>query len=556
MKGFSGWNVADTKISTSNTCTYTYINLAEGQEYDLNVIIKDKAGNITTSETKTVMTVDSSAPKAATIRINAIKGTEDWYKSNANIIITPGKDTGAGVRGVRYEVLKTDTESIRITEPASLGNVIKYKDTKSVYISEREVKTTGATSVEIKENGKYVVKAYTIDNVGHKSALTEVEFKIDAKAGNLGNISLGHVGARTAEISVTGMDSETGISAYYFDYRKKGNSSWATQHIEKTSERSCEYQYTNLIEDTEYNFRVRILDKAGNMTTPNETEWKEAKTQKTNQLPTITKEDVKIKYEGLNSLVFGITGHDENGDKLTYTLYKETTDDTGKKQKEIIQTKTEVQGKEVLLTIKGLEPGKEYPEKDEENNEKYVWKLMITDGIGTISPINSDPEKRKVEIKGKTLCTGTGSMCQGPFQEEHKKHNETCINSGFYYITNSKGEQRKVECHYQLWILLPCVCPHGEFETHPVCVHNMTIIHSQNDTGENGKPIPEASTCNGPNENNKITCTNCSGRGKFVNGNDETQCTTCKGNGTVSEKTCIHGEYSSHKYSERNSEIK
>ncbi len=70
-----------------------------------------------------------------------------------------------------------------------------------------------------------------------------------------------------------------GIASYKFEYKPYRTTDWIlTENIE-TNERTKDYEYKNLKEDTSYDFRVSVIDKAGNTITS------EPQTARTTKVP-------------------------------------------------------------------------------------------------------------------------------------------------------------------------------------------------------------------------------------------------------------------------------
>lgn len=130
-----------------------------------------------------------------------------------------------------------------------------------------EIETADSTSITITTDGKSVVYARTVDNAGNKSDVKQTDAWKDAvppPAVNLTFVSKTE-NSVTVNTSGGGTDATSGIAKYVFEYKESTASSWTTS-IEQTSLPSS-YEYTGLTAGTTYNFRVRIIDNAGNEST-------------------------------------------------------------------------------------------------------------------------------------------------------------------------------------------------------------------------------------------------------------------------------------------------
>lgn len=600
INGTSRWITAETKLSSSSAYGYTYKNLEEGKTYDLRVVVADTAGNTLTSSTKTQATVDSTRPEKPKLSLNGTKGNDEWYRSNIMANITPGKDTGSGIWGIGYELYKKNTRTESIKEPG--GSVTIPLETETRIMWQPNIETRSTHSVQITEDGIYRIRVWTIDKQGKTSQVVEKEIKKDATLASYSKVKLWNtgkgdgVGAKTVSVSVTGSDAMTGISAYYFDYKIHTSSSWSTQRVEKTSERYCEYEYRGLKENTNYDFRVRLVDKAGNITKPDQSYWLNATTHKANYVPEIS---TYVKEKTLTSLTIGVNAKDANYDLLTYDLYFGATDITELLDGKPTETKTEIAGREVFFTMTGLS---KYTD--------YAWAVQVSDGLRTtyateriLESSGEDDPIRSVPILGKTMCDGLGLYCAGTSNELEictvcngsgwsrlTPYKEKCTNTNCYklqqkvpnyqddtqnyimYNAKKEAHTSSLEArHYELTNCKACdgtggvyknpcttcrgkgklivlkPCDHHMMEDHDCCVHEVIGYHG-NPTEDGRDYNIHNLTCSGKVKET-ITCENCRGNGYKLNGNIKTTCTECNGKGKFDiEKACKHGYYLEHTY--------
>lgn len=403
-QGSTRWLTADTKRSSNETCSYIYsVGIEEGKAYDLRVTVIDAAGNERMSQIVQAETVDVNSPNVPRIDINATPGNNGWYRSNVMINITPGKDKGSGIQGVGYKIYKKDSETKQIPEPGKIVVTEKASETILMQDPNTNMKTTKSIQIADREgDGTYRVEAWTIDNRGNTSKVITKEFKKDAKLPEASKPVLtdDEIGAKTATVKVTGSDALTGIASYYFDYRKTGSTSWSTQRVINTSERSCEYEYTGLQENTDYQLRVRLVDKAGNITKPGEDLYLEIKTQASNVAPIFGSANTYVKEKTLKSLLIAAKATDKNGDRLTYNFYFGVTTLDELSSANPTETKTALPGEEVTFLVAN-ELMQKYTD--------YAWTISVSDGLQTVYLDETLMEDKP--ITQNTMCDGKGYWC-------------------------------------------------------------------------------------------------------------------------------------------------
>lgn len=207
-----------------------------------------------------------------------------------------------------------------------------------------------------------------------------------------------------------------GIDSYTFQYKKHSDNEWKNAQTTKVNEEEdktkCDFRYVNLEEGTDYDFRVNIIDKAGNT---KEGTVKRKSTQSENYTPDIyyprengkfdydspynpTKFDPQFAVERNNKWEIDVKtkATDQNSDVLVYRLFlsrvdtgptisRELTDEEKRKDKYkdlsyvyVTEYSKEAKaGEEVYFTLDKLGPkGKEDPLKEATT---YYFRIIVSD---------------------------------------------------------------------------------------------------------------------------------------------------------------------------------
>lgn len=109
-----------------------------------------------------------------------------------------------------------------------------------------------------------MIYARTVDNAGNVSDVKQANAWKDNTPPPTVNLSFSSKTDKTVTVNISGggTDQASGIAKYVFEYKVSTASSYSTA-IEQTSLPSS-YEYTGLTAETAYNFRVTVVDNAGN----------------------------------------------------------------------------------------------------------------------------------------------------------------------------------------------------------------------------------------------------------------------------------------------------
>ena len=287
----------------SESNSYTFEGLSDGENYTVKVEVIDKAENQNyveqSIETKEV--TSGLAQGAITF--------EDpvWSGSVASIKVS----TNTGY-SLEYQVGGTSGTWTNVANGGTIGN-LKYNQTVYVRLTDG-INSGEHASVSVKDT---------------------VQPTVSVKSSN--------VTYNSATLTVTATDSQSGIKNYQFFL---GNTSKVTQT-------GNSYNYTGLAENTSYTLKVIVTDNAGNQN--------EASTSIKTGISNVAPQVASVTYstKTTNSLTIKARATDGNSsDRLTYTLYTSTSQNSGFTSKATVSN--QVPGTEVTLTASGLSQYTQY----------------------------------------------------------------------------------------------------------------------------------------------------------------------------------------------------
>lgn len=206
----------------------------------------------------------------------------------------------------------------------------------------------------------------------------------DTTPPTVSEITTSNITENSITVTVNATDNESGIAKYQFEYKLSTESDYKVAETVETTEKTCSYEYTGLLEQTTYKLRVTVFDKSNNQASAE----KEEITLKSNSAPSI--ETAKVKSKTTNSLTVTVNATDIDNDKLIYTLYTSKSPDSNFEEK-ATSVATEA-GTNVDLTAQGLE-----------QYTYYYYKIDVTDGKDTTDGLVSNQVR--------TYCPGTGFHC-------------------------------------------------------------------------------------------------------------------------------------------------
>ena len=237
------YNQSGTEVIKDGT-SYEYTITSDGT-YTIVAYMQDSTGETSGASNQITFTRDTAAPNTPTISFSGTAGENGYYKGNITMTITPGTDSGSGVKGIGYRIVRGSTTAINQTT----------KD------------TTTATNVYTGSiDGTYTVYAYTIDKAGNISAEVNKSASKDSTVPNGPTVSpttsANSNGWYKSNVTVNitaGTDQASG--AYKLRYSTNGGTSYTT-----TSGGVTTASVTVSSEGTN-SIIAYTIDKAGNIST-------------------------------------------------------------------------------------------------------------------------------------------------------------------------------------------------------------------------------------------------------------------------------------------------
>ena len=134
----------------SQETTYLYTGLEADKTYDMYMIVKDEAGNMTAS--------DVISRPAVWVSNNAIagdKGTEgarEYYQSDVDVSLTGQDENNVDISRVTYQILGTTTGA---------GNMDGTYYDRGVSLPEDEIEMANEKTIQIRADGNWTIKIHT-----------------------------------------------------------------------------------------------------------------------------------------------------------------------------------------------------------------------------------------------------------------------------------------------------------------------------------------------------------------------------------------------------------
>ena len=421
----------------SESNSYTFNGLADGQNYTIKVEVIDKAGN----KNEVEQSIETKEVPSGIVQGAVTFGNPVWSGSTASITVS----TNTGYN-LEYQVGGTTGTWTKVANGGSIGN-LKYNQTVYVRLTDG-VNSGDHASVSVKDT---------------------VQPTVSVKSSN--------VTYNSATLTVTATDAQSGIKNYQFFL---GSTSKATQT-------GNTYNYTGLAENTSYTLKVRVTDNAGNAKEASTT----IKTGVSNVAPKVA--SVAYSTKTTNSLTIKATATDANSsDKLTYELYTSTSQSSGFTKKATLSNQTP--GKEVSLTATGLTQYTYYYYYVKVSDGKASAQSATQTRVRTYCPGNTSHCRGGERCSGGTECTpprctdgyyydcptcsgsGTvnGSRCSRCNGNGYLVHECSHHYAGPHYLECSHGETspHTVPCEHGRTSSHTIDCRHGKANAHYYCAHS------------------------------------------------------------------------------------
>ena len=513
---------SDNESGMADSLTYTYyIKTTTGNTYE------QKASNGSASYTFTGLTQETTYD----IKVE-VQGDKAGNKGEGSTQGTTGKVTSGIEQG-----------AITFGSTTWSGNKASVTvNTNTSYTIEYQVNSIAGTWTTIANGGTIsglnhgdTVYARLTDGINagqHASASIT-----DGIAPTVSSFTVTAYDTTSITVSAKATDNQSGIYSYQFQYKLSTASNYTTAKTTVTSNGTCTYKYTGLADDTTYNLRVIVTDKAGKTSNKTATQ----KTVDANVGPVLA--SAAFSSKTTSSIRVTARATDANGDNLTYTLYTSTSQNGSYTQK---ATTSASQNATVTLSATSLS-----------NYTTYWWYVQVSDG-----EVTRTSSKQSV----RTYCPGTGYTCYPDSCSGTQTTTcSACDGVGEISERCSGGSSTRCsKCNGTGTVSERC---RGSWSTYyvsrcPDCGGNaLGTGKSCDECGasyESGRCPDCGSFSSGSSSHRTIStdCSRCSGgwieeecsHGYTYSHTYYTTCSTCRGLGNTTSSPCIHGYSSSHRY--------
>ena len=134
----------------SQDTTYLYTGLEEDKTYDMYVIVKDEAGNMTASDVISRPAVWVS--NNATAGDKGTEGARKYCSTDVDVSLTGQDENNVDISRVTYQILGTTTGA---------GNMDGTYYDKGVALSEDEIEMANEKTIQIRADGNWTIKVHT-----------------------------------------------------------------------------------------------------------------------------------------------------------------------------------------------------------------------------------------------------------------------------------------------------------------------------------------------------------------------------------------------------------
>ena len=488
-----------TQKASNGSASYTFTGLTQGTAYDIKVeVTGDKAGNKGEGTAQaTTGTVTSGLEQGA-----ITFGGTTWSSNKASVTVSTNTSYT-----IEYQINSINGQWTTIANGRTVTG-LKHGDTVYARLTDG-INAGQHASASITDGIAPTVSSFTV------TAYDTTSITVSAKA----------------------TDNQSGIYSYQFQYKLSTASNYTTAKTTVTSNGTCTYKYTGLADDTTYNLRVIVTDKAGKTSNKTATQ----KTVDANVGPVLA--SAAFSSKTTSSIRVTARATDANGDRLTYRLYTSTSQNGTYTQK---ATTSASQSSTVTLNATGLS-----------NYTTYWWYVQVSDG-----EVTRTSSKQSV----RTYCPGTGYTCYPDSCSGTQTTTcSACDGVGEISERCSGGSSTRCsKCNGTGTVSERC---RGSWSTYyvsrcPDCGGNaLGTGKSCDECGasyESGRCPDCGSFSSGSSSHRTIStdCSRCSGgwieeecsHGYTYSHTYYTTCSTCRGLGNTTSSPCIHGYSSSHRY--------
>lgn len=456
-------------------------------------------------------------------------------------------DLGDAEGAIRFGELQWSNEkaSVTISKKEENEYKIEYKilDNEGNKIKEYQEIENGGRVGELELGYTVVARLKNETQMGTKYTKGTASITVvDNKKPESATIIYVSKTANTITVTANGIDNESGIASYRFEYKLNTEEEWHIADTVPTGEnKTLNYTY-NVETGKTYNLRVIAIDRAGNEETS-----EEVKNIALNNAPILG--EVKYNTKTTDTITVTTSAEDKDGDDLTYTIYTSENEDG------IYEAKGTASGKSketVTLIATGLS-----------QYTNYYYYVEVSDSIA------KDVSEKANQ---KTYCPGSGFTCNSGYTERCTSgYSEYCSGGSSTTCRGGRNEScqggSSTMCQGGSFIAcqptaVKCpgpvsgtgTCSHGNSggHTYMSCPHGQSSKHTVKTNcshGYSSSHIIETACSHGYYESHKVII-KCS-HGYSSSHTITTTCSHGKTSSHTISRSCSHGYTSSHTISYR-----
>ena len=137
----------------SQETTYLYTGLEADKTYDMYMIVKDEAGNMTASDVISRPAIwISNTPTVGDTVSGGVEGARKYCSTDVDVSLTGQDENNVDISRVTYQILGTTTGA---------GNVDGTYYDKGVALSEDEIEMANEKTIQIRADGNWTIKVHT-----------------------------------------------------------------------------------------------------------------------------------------------------------------------------------------------------------------------------------------------------------------------------------------------------------------------------------------------------------------------------------------------------------
>ncbi len=232
---------------TSQETTKLYAGLQQNKTYDMYVIVKDEAGNMTASDviSKPALWI-SNTPTVGEVECE--EGGRKYIRTDIELSMTGQDENNVDISRVTYQILGTTTG-------AGIIDGVDYD--RGVALSTNEIEIGNKKILQIQADGNWTIKVHTYNKENVRVTTNTIEVTRDTVGPTISNFTKTGMTTTTVSVNVSAIDATSGLStkndtyAYYLNSENRNTS----------GTNSYTYAYTDTASPT---LKVIVKDKAGN----------------------------------------------------------------------------------------------------------------------------------------------------------------------------------------------------------------------------------------------------------------------------------------------------